>query len=403
MSSFVERFQSRLQNLKQRTGERDEIVRAIQAGDVDSLIVLQKGGATVYPVRSEEPLYRSIIEELPVPVATMLTDGTFVYVNQAMQLLLGAEARDLVSQSIVSRVATADRGPMTAMLKKALHAPVEDEITVLLPEGDRKMLFIASRLDISGVDAVALVVADVSDHVLRRVNETAVTVKDQMLAAVSQELRTPLISMLSWVQVLEYQFREDERAMHDLLNLKNAIHSQIRIVSDLLDLAQAERRAVRFEVQTFDIRRSILTAVEFVTLAANNKRITIRADLPVDPLLIDGDPDRVGQVMLQLLTNAVKFSRTDGQVAVRAVQTEKSIEVTVTDDGVGIAPHVLPFVFEPFRRDDAVRESPGLGVGLATTRRLIEAHGGTIRAASDGEDKGATFLVQLPLAIKLRA
>lgn len=404
MSSFVERFQSRLQNLKPRANERDEIVRAIQAGEVDSLIVLQKGGATVYPVRSEEPLYRSIIHDLPVPAATILSDGTFVYLNRAMELLLGADAKDLVSQTVLDRVAASDRGPMLALLKKALDAREEEEIGFLTPAGEKTMLVVASRLDISGVDAVTLVIADVSSQVSRRAAEATGTVRQQLLSAVSEELRTPLISMLGWVQILEYQFRDDERATRDLLNLKNAIQNQMRIVANLLELAQAERKAIRIEAQTFDIRRSIMTAVDFVTLAANNKRIAIRAGLPLDPLLVDGDPDRLGQVMLELLTNAVKFSLVDGEIVVSAQTTETSIEITVRDGGTGIAPRVLPFIFEPFgRRDSEPDSQPALGMGLATARRYVEAHGGTIRAASEGEGKGATFIVQLPLAAKLRA
>lgn len=404
MSSFVERFQSRLQNLKQRANERDEIVRAIQAGDVDSLIVLQKNGATIYPVRPEEPLYRSIMEDLPVPVATILSDGTFVYLNRAMELLLGTDAKELVSQTVVDRVAPSDRGPMIALLKKALLAREEEEIAFLTPAGEQKMLVVASRLDISGVDAIMLVVADVSSQVSRRVAEATGNVREQLLSAVSQELRTPLISMLGWVQVLEYQFRDDERATRDLLNLKSAIQNQMRIVGNLLELAQAERKAIRVEAQTFDIRRSIMTAVDFVTLAANNKRIAIRADLPLDPLLVDGDPDRLGRVMLELLANAVKFSLIDGEILVRAQRTETSIDVSVSDGGAGIAANRLPFLFEPFRgRDSEKGLQPALGMGLATARRFVEAHGGTLRARSEGEGKGATFLVQLPLATKLRA
>ena len=399
MSSFVERFQSRLQNLKQRANEREELVRAIQAGDVDAFIVLQKHGATVYPARSEEPLYRSIIEELPLAVATILSDGTIVYANNAVADLFGTEAKDLVAQTMLDRVVEADRGRLTSMLKKALQAHEEGEFTLIVPTGEKRAFLVASRLEISGVDAIALVIADIANHVARRVAEKTATARDEVFSAVSHELRTPLTSMLGWVQLLEFKFRDDKGATHDLLNLKTAIQSQIKIVNDLVELAQAEKQTARVAAQTLDLRRSIMMAIDVVTLAANNKRIAIRADLPLDPLLIDGDPDRLGQVMLHLLSNAVKFSLAGGEIIVRAARVESDIEVTVTDHGVGIAAEFLPFIFEPFRRSGT---GPGLGIGLALARRIVESHGGTIHVVSEGEWKGATFVVHLPVANKLR-
>ena len=351
---------------------------------------------------SEEPLYRSIVEELPHPVATVLIDGTFVFVNRAMETLLGASGTQLVATSFLAHVDSAEHESLKALLDKSLSDRQEGEFTLLVDGHPKRMQLGAKRLPMDGVDAVTIVVADLSHQVARSVAEALGAVKSKLLSAFSEELRAPLTSMLGRVELLEYRLKDDARVMHDLANLKNAIETQIRIVSDLLDLAETEKDAFRIETDQFDIRRAIISAIDFMAVAAKNKSVALKVDVPLEQLVVIGDSDRLGKVMLHLLANAVKFTGSGGLIHIRAARVDTHCEVRVEDNGSGIAAELLPFVFEPFRRGDAPPEA-GLGIGLAVARRIVEAHGGTVHAASSGAGNGATFVVQIPLANKMDA
>jgi len=349
---------------------------------------------------SEEPLYRSMVEQLPHPVATVLIDGTLVFVNRAMESLLGASGTQLVATSLLAHVDPAEHDSLKALLSKALNDRQEGEFTLRVAGQPRRMQLGAKRLPMAEVDAVTIVVADLSDQVARSVAEALAAVKSKLIAAFSEELRSPLTSMLGRVELLEYRLKDDSRVMHDLTNLKNAIQTQVRIVSDLLDLAETEKDAFRIEPDQFDLRRAIISAIDFMALAAKNKSVALKVDVPHEQLVVIGDSDRLGKVMLHLVANAVKFTGSGGMIHIRAARVDSHVEVSIEDNGPGIPAELLPFVFEPFRRGDAPPE-PGLGIGLAVARRIVEAHGGTVHAASSGAGSGATFVVQIPLANKM--
>jgi PAS domain S-box-containing protein len=229
--------------------------------------------------------------------------------------------------------------------------------------------------------------------------DAASQAKDEFLATLSHELRTPLNAILGWAQMLGARAQDRdivERAVETIV--RNAKH-QAHLIEDLLDLSRIATGRFRLEPRPVELVAVLTSALETVRPAAEAKQIEIRArfDPAVGPVW--GDVDRLTQVFWNLLSNAVKFTERGGSVEIRLGTTGSHAVVEVTDSGIGIAPHLLPVIFDRFRQGDSsiTRVHGGLGLGLAIVRQLLELHGGTVRASSPGEGQGATFTVRLPL------
>jgi len=250
-------------------------------------------------------------------------------------------------------------------------------------------------------------VADITDRkrmesALREAKEAAESanqLKDQFLATLSHELRTPLNAILGYARMLQTDSIAPEKRPRAIDIIERNAAAQNQLIEDLLDISRITRGQVRLEPAPTSIDAVLGEAIEGVRPAADAKRIAL--DVNIDPAagIISADATRLQQVFWNLLTNAVKFTSQGGRVtaSVRRIG-EDEVEVAMTDTGAGIPPDFLPFVFEPFRQADAklARGHGGLGLGLAISRQLVELHGGTIRASSDGEGHGATFVVRLP-------
>jgi PAS domain S-box-containing protein len=222
--------------------------------------------------------------------------------------------------------------------------------------------------------------------------------KDEFLATLSHELRTPLNAILGYARMLKAGLIDSERRTRafDILD-KNA-SGLSQIVEDVLDVSRIVSGKLRLHLQPVELSSLLAHAIETVRPAADAKGVQIElASSPVPP--VAGDPDRLQQVAWNLLSNAVKFTARGGHVRVGIGLVQSQVAITVADNGVGIATEILPHIFERFRQADSrfAREYGGLGLGLAIVRHLVEMHGGTIEALSDGLGKGATFRVVLPV------
>ncbi|BAU10045.1 GAF sensor hybrid histidine kinase [Leptolyngbya sp. NIES-3755] len=224
-------------------------------------------------------------------------------------------------------------------------------------------------------------------------------IKDEFLAVLSHELRTPLNPILGWSQLLR-QRKFDQAGLEKALEIieRNA-KIQINLIDDLLDISRILKGKLVLKKELIDLRTVIQSAIDTVQLSAHAKRITIKSVSPDDSCIVLGDSNRIQQIVWNLLSNAIKFSPENGQVEVSLVQIGSIAEVIVQDHGIGIEPRFLPHVFDHFRQADgsSTRQFGGLGLGLAIVRHLVELHGGTVRAESEGEGKGATFIVGLPV------
>ena len=231
--------------------------------------------------------------------------------------------------------------------------------------------------------------------------QTANQAKDEFLAMLSHELRTPINAVYGWVHMLRAgQVAADarERALDAIM--RNA-HAQVRLIDDLLDVSRIVSGKMRLDVRAVDLKAVVEAALDAVRPAADGKGVRLQAVLDPDAGPLMGDPDRLQQVVWNLLTNAVKFTPKGGRVQVHLQRVNSHVEISVSDTGQGIAADVLPIVFDRFWQADRgpTRTHQGLGLGLALVRHLIEAHGGTVTAQSAGPDQGATFAITLPVTL----
>ena len=226
-------------------------------------------------------------------------------------------------------------------------------------------------------------------------------VKDEFLAVLSHELRTPLNAILGYARLLRGNILGGEKAERGLEILERNASALTQIVEDVLDISRIVSGKIRLDVQPVDLPLVVHNAVATMQPAADAK--AVRLQTVVDPRVgpVSGDPDRLQQVVWNLVSNAVKFTPKGGRVQLRLELVNSQVEIVVSDTGVGIRPDFLPHVFDRFRQADAgtTRQTGGLGLGLSIVRQIVEMHGGSVDASSEGEGRGATFRVRLPLMI----
>jgi signal transduction histidine kinase/CheY-like chemotaxis protein len=224
--------------------------------------------------------------------------------------------------------------------------------------------------------------------------------KDEFLATLSHELRTPLNAILGYTRMLRRGAVAPERQANALQVVERNAVALNQIVEDVLDVSRIVSGKIRLNVQPVGLLPVVQDALATIAPAADAKGV--RIETAIDPTAgpVSADPDRLHQVMWNLLSNAVKFTPLGGRVHVAVDRIDTHVDLVVQDSGIGIAPEFLPHVFERFRQADSrfTRTHNGLGLGLAITRHLVELHGGTINASSDGEGKGARFRIRLPAA-----
>jgi signal transduction histidine kinase/DNA-binding response OmpR family regulator len=235
----------------------------------------------------------------------------------------------------------------------------------------------------------------------RAAAEAASRAKEEFLAVLSHELRTPLNAVYGWARMLRSGQIEGEAVTRALDVIMRNANAQVQLIDDMLDVSRIVTGKMRLDVRPVDLRTVVEAALDVVRPAAEAKHIRLQAVLDPQAVAITGDPDRLQQVVWNLLSNAVKFTPRDGRIQVHLQRVNSHVEIVISDSGQGIAPDVLPHVFERFLQGDSTstRRHTGLGLGLALVRHLVELHGGTVGASSAGVGHGSTFTVKLPVAI----
>ncbi len=237
-----------------------------------------------------------------------------------------------------------------------------------------------------------------SERAARSEAESANRLKDEFLSTLSHELRTPLNAILGYARLLRAGHVDADRRDHALQVIERNAVAQTRLIEDILDISRMMRGVLRLEAMPTDVRDVLRDAVDVALPAITAKQLQLTWQPPTTPIAVLGDADRLRQVVTNLLTNAVKFTPSGGAIALTLDQRDREVVLEVRDTGVGIPADFLPNVFERFRQADArrTRSFGGVGLGLSIVRHLVELHGGTVTAASEGEQKGATFTVRLP-------
>jgi PAS domain S-box-containing protein len=287
---------------------------------------------------------------------------------------------------------TIDGREMPIRLQREPGGPLEERFVDFLYKPFRE-----ADGSISGVFAHGV---DITDQVnARRQAEDANRIKDEFLATLSHELRTPLTSILGWARMLRNGDLDEGTTKVAIETIERNAQSQAQLIEDILDVSRVITGKLRIEIEEVDLAPVIEEAINAVLPAAQAKGVELQHTLPPDVSLVSGDRSRLQQVVWNLLSNAVKFTPRGGRVQARLQRVDSHVEIVVADTGQGIAPTVLPHIFERFRQADSTstRKHGGLGLGLAIVRHLVELHGGTVQAHSEGEGKGATFKVKMPL------
>ena len=231
------------------------------------------------------------------------------------------------------------------------------------------------------------------EALLRREQESS-RLKDEFLATVSHELRTPLNAILGWARILTLTKPDEATVAKAAASVHRNAQAQARVIDDLIDISRIVTGKLRMMAEPIDLRTVVEAAGDAIRPAAEHAGITLRVQLPPHPTVIQGDRDRLQQIVWNLLSNAVKFAP-GGTVVVDVVDHDHDVHLTVSDNGMGIPPEFLRRVFDRFRQADAsiTREHGGLGIGLAVVKELVDLHGARISVASPGRGQGATFRV----------
>ena len=231
--------------------------------------------------------------------------------------------------------------------------------------------------------------------------EQANRAKDAFLATISHELRTPLSPILTWVRLLGNRALAEADRERGLATIGRCATMQAQLVEDLLDVSRIVAGKMRIEVRPVSLAAVIEAALEVVRPAADAKDIRLTSVLDTKECHVSGDPERLQQAAWNLLSNAIKFTPKTGRVHVVLARVDSHVEIGVSDTGQGIAAEFIPFVFDRFSQADTsrARAYSGLGLGLAIARHIVELHGGTIHAESDGDGRGSVFTIELPLLV----
>ncbi|MBD6614441.1 response regulator [Komarekiella sp. 'clone 1'] len=229
--------------------------------------------------------------------------------------------------------------------------------------------------------------------------QEASRIKDEFLAIVSHELRTPLNSMIGWVQMIRNRKLDEATTSKALETIERNAKIQTKVIDDILDISRIVRGKIRLNSRKVNLIPIINGAIEALRPTAEIKNIQIEFNFDPSVGQVIGDAERLQQILWNLLSNAIKFTPSDGHVEVHLKQVNSNAQITVTDTGKGISAEFLPYIFERFSQADSTttRANNGLGLGLAIVRYLVEMHSGRVYAVSEGEGRGATFTVQLPI------
>jgi signal transduction histidine kinase len=252
---------------------------------------------------------------------------------------------------------------------------------------------LAVAQELAGRAAIAL-----DNSRLYRESQVASRTKDEFLAMVSHELRTPINAVLGWSAMLREHRLDASKAEYACDAIERSARAQAQMLEQLLDVSRAMSGKLELRLAPAHLAGVVGAALDAVRPEAEERKVRISSRLDRSLPLVMVDPERLQQVVINLVSNAVKFSPGEGAVDVELRRDDSSAEIVVRDQGIGITREFLPYIFDRFRQGDGRRKANhGLGLGMSIARDIVERHGGTITADSAGEGKGATFTVHLPL------
>jgi PAS domain S-box-containing protein len=365
-----------------------------------------------------EARFSALADGLPMPVWVLDERGHARFVNSAFTEFFGGDEQRVPDDVWRGLVHPDDASVFDYELQAALKAQRSMQVLVrglradsqwrwlemsAQPRFSRMGRFIGlagSSTDVTDRREIEMAREELlqSERAARNAAESMARLKDEFLATLSHELRTPLTTILGWSELLLQRVDSTSPLFKGLGVIANSAMAQKRLISDMLDLSSMLLGKVQLEVEVLDLRAQLTEAMRAQELVAEGKALDTRLVMPDEPALVLGDATRLQQVLWNLLSNAIKFTPAAGSVTVTLATDGDHWTVTVADSGDGIAPEFLRHLFSRFRQADGTttRRHGGLGLGLAIVQQLVELHGGTVTANSEGQGQGAEFTVQLP-------
>lgn len=398
-------MQKEIEELRARLTEAEETIEALRTGAVDAVVVSEGGEHQVYSLSGADKPYRVYVERMQEGAVTVAQDGSILFCNQRFAEMLRLELDHVMGASLKPYLTEEAWAEIAHVF--ANNGVVVKHPTRLTSEGGDVLpvLLTAGELPLENQTVMCLVVTDLSAqeentrlHMAKEMAESANMAKDHFLAVLSHELRTPLTPVLMALTSLEEDedLREDVR--QDLVMMRRNIELETKLIDDLLDLNRIATGKLKLEIGVVDLNRAVHEACEICRSQAADEGI--RFEIQTDPNAgeVAADPSRLHQMLWNVLKNAVKFSPSRKQVWVstRRLSPDRC-EIRVRDEGIGIAADKLARIFDAFEQGNAgiTRRFGGLGLGLAISKALVDLHGGAIRAESEGEGAGATFVIEL--------
>jgi PAS domain S-box-containing protein len=371
---------------------------------------------------SEERARRALVEQMLAGVAECDPDGKFVLVNQRYCDITGYGEAELLSMRLVDILHPDDLLRVTELNRRLVEAGEGFITEKRFRRKDGAEVWVNSHVSPvrnaqGAIDKRVSVVIDVTDRkrverereqllkqekAARAEAQAANQSKDEFLTLISHELRSPLNSILGYARLLGAGAgagaMDAAQIKHMVGIIENSGKMQLQLIEDLLDIARIIRGKIKLELRPVELASLITAALDVARPAAKAKDIELIPDLDLRVGQIMGDPERLSQIIWNLLSNAIKFTPRSGRVELRMETMDHHVRIRISDTGKGIEPEFMPFIFDRFRQSDSssARRFGGLGLGLSLAKQLVELHGGTIEAASDGPGLGATFTLTLP-------
>lgn len=387
-----------LQALEERLSEAEETLRAIRAGEIDALIVQGPIGERVYTLRNADSPYRTLVEQMQDGAAILTAEGDIIYCNHSFARLISTPLQEVIGAPVVRYF----DGDARQVLDSLLAAGSGKRHTRISAAGGRAIDVLLS-LTSTATDEVSrrsLVVTDLTELSdaqvgLERAQQQS-HAKDEFMAMLAHELRNPLSAISAALEVLQAGGSNEAAAGRARAIIGRQTRNLSRLVDDLLEVARVITGKVALAGAPLDLADTVHRCVAQIESRAGERRLEIVSDGGAH--WIHGDPLRIEQIVANVLSNAIKYTGAGGAIRVSLAAKDGETVLAVTDNGLGIAPDLLPQIFEPFVQGERTldRSQGGLGVGLTLVRRLVELHGGNVRAYSEGPGCGSTFTIRFP-------
>ena len=349
-----------------------------------------------------ESRFKNILSRSIDGVLIVDEDGVLRFLNPAAEQMLGRRAEDLNGHQIGFPVVIGEATEVDIFRGRGDGAIAEMRVVATewdgLPARLASLRDVTERARLFGENSMLLM----KEQNLRKQLEQANQSKDEFIATLSHELRTPLSAVLAWTKILQSTKADAAMLSKGLDVIERNTRAQNRLIDDMLDVSRILTGKLRLEIKPVDLGEVIVAAIESIAHSATKKGISIQQIRDPGSIQVDGDAERLQQVIWNLLSNAIRHTPAGGNVSVRTLITNGCAEVLVEDTGEGLDADLLPHIFERFRQGDSstVRIHRGLGLGLSIVRSLVEMHGGNVRASSRGKGCGACFSVAVPLSAR---